>query len=178
MNLNRFFLAMGAVIAVVLALMIPAGKATAQDLRYSSQNTLLCLNDAGSDQARQRACVGESASVCIGATADGSTTIGMGFCLDREWQYWDARLNASYRVIRDKARLRDVETKEIGSPAAPTAIALRDAQRAWIAWRDATCDFEMSQWGGGTGGGPALVSCLLRLTGDQALYLEQAWIGD
>ena len=50
-------------------------------------------------------------------------------------------------------------------------------QRAWIGWRDATCDYERAQWGGGTGGGPATVACLMRLTGEQALYLETVRMG-
>ena len=45
-------------------------------------------------------------------------------------------------------------------------------QRAWIAWRDAACLYEVSQWGGGTGGGPAGADCMMRLAGEQALALE------
>jgi uncharacterized protein YecT (DUF1311 family) len=57
------------------------------------------------------------------------------------------------------------------------AQALRDMQRAWIGFRDATCAFERAYWGGGTGGGGtggglAQVSCLMQMTGEQALYLK------
>jgi uncharacterized protein YecT (DUF1311 family) len=45
-------------------------------------------------------------------------------------------------------------------------------QRAWIGYRDAACDYERAQWGGGSGGGPATAGCLMRLTGEQALALE------
>jgi uncharacterized protein YecT (DUF1311 family) len=45
-------------------------------------------------------------------------------------------------------------------------------QRAWIGYRDAACAYEESQWGGGTGGGPASVDCAMRLTARQALALE------
>ena len=45
-------------------------------------------------------------------------------------------------------------------------------QRAWIPFRDAACDYEMAQWGGGTGGGPALVGCLMNETGRQTLSME------
>ncbi len=160
--------------ALVMAL---AGQAVAQDLRYSPQATANCLTKAGSSNPeRQRACVGASANTCMAATTDGSTTYGMGYCLDQERAVWDARLNADYKAIRAKARASDDEMGRIGASAPPTATALRDMQRAWIVWRDATCDFERSQWGGGTGGGPATLACLLRLTGEQALYLEQAWI--
>ena len=53
------------------------------------------------------------------------------------------------------------------------AVALRAMQRAWIGFRDATCDYERSLWGGGTGGGPATAACLMRMTGEQTLYLER-----
>ena len=48
--------------------------------------------------------------------------------------------------------------------------------KRWIGYRDATCDYERSQWGGGTGGGPATLGCLMRLTGEQTLYLEQIMV--
>ena len=158
-----------------IAVMMLAGPVQAQDLRYSIIATADCLTNSGSALNARRACVGISANRCMAATPDGSTTYGMGACLDQELQFWDARLNSTYKVIRNKTRARDAG-KLTQEPS--TEIALRAAQRAWIAWRDATCDFERAQWGGGTGGGPATLACHLRLTGEQALYLEQAWIGD
>jgi uncharacterized protein YecT (DUF1311 family) len=65
------------------------------------------------------------------------------------------------------------ELQELGSAAPPPAVALREMQRAWIAWRDAACDYEVSQWGGGTGGGPAWSQCAMQMTGEQALALEE-----
>ena len=50
-------------------------------------------------------------------------------------------------------------------------------QRAWIEYRDATCAYEAAQWGGGTGAGPAFAGCLMRLTAEQALYLEYEGMG-
>ena len=43
------------------------------------------------------------------------------------------------------------------------ADSLRDMQRAWITFRDAKCDWETVQWGGGTGAGPARLSCLMHI---------------
>ena len=45
-------------------------------------------------------------------------------------------------------------------------------QRAWTAYRDAACAYEVSTWGGATGGGPAGEDCMMRLTARQALVLE------
>jgi uncharacterized protein YecT (DUF1311 family) len=52
------------------------------------------------------------------------------------------------------------------------APALQEMQRAWIAFRDTTCQYEVTQWGGGTGSGPAFADCRMRTTARQALTLE------
>ncbi|MFN3970458.1 MAG: lysozyme inhibitor LprI family protein [Gemmobacter sp.] len=155
----------------LLPLMLAAQPAAAQDPRFSPRAALECLGaNAGSPEAR--ACIGLSASDCMETTPMGGTTIGMGFCLDAELSLWDGRLNAAYRDLMAQNRARDAETRTYGGNAPPMADALRGMQRAWIAFRDARCDYERSQWGGGTGGGPATYACLMQMTGEQALYLE------
>jgi uncharacterized protein YecT (DUF1311 family) len=162
-----------------LALILSAPATHAQSLIYSEMATLACLNNAAASRPSAKIdCVGASANACMAATPDGSTTYGMGGCLDRELSFWDAMLNHNYQILRDKARATDAEMRRIGASVTDLEQTLRDMQRTWIAWRDATCDFERGQWGGGTGGGPATYACLLRLTGQQALYLDDAWIGD
>lgn len=164
-------------IGVTLAvLVLGATTASAQDLKYSNAASDSCLAQSGSFDA-QKTCIGLSASACMDATPDGSTTIGMMQCLDNERDYWDARLNQVYKRVRSEAKAQDAEFAEIGFSAPKTAPALRDMQRAWITYRDATCDFEQSQWGGGSGGGPAVLSCLLQMTGEQAIYLEHSGLG-
>jgi uncharacterized protein YecT (DUF1311 family) len=158
-------------------LLLAGSAAQAQDLQYSSQASHVCVAQAATPSGK-RACVGVSANACMNATSDGGTTVGMGYCLDEERKYWDARLNSAYRVIRAKAQTLDVDMLKIGATAPRTSPALRDMQRTWIVHRDATCNFEMVQWGGGTGGGPANLGCLMRMTGEQALYLEQVWFGE
>lgn len=155
--------------AIALACALPeAGQA--QELIFDMHQTLSCIQAAPTGAAA-RDCIGASANACMNATDMGGTTVGMGGCIDSELTYWDDRLNASYGSLRAKDRSEDAE---FGGSAgyASQAEALRDMQRAWIVWRDATCDYERAQWGGGTGGGPATLGCLLRLTAEQALYLE------
>lgn len=60
---------------------------------------------------------------CLG-TADGSTTFGSIACLDAAQTAWDRELNRVYGELRRAL-----------SPAGQSA--LRDAQRRWIAYRDA-----------------------------------------
>lgn len=158
----------------VVALGLGAGPVVGQDLIFDMRQTLACL-DAAAGAGAARNCIGASADACINATDMGGTTVGMGGCIDKELAYWDGRLNASYRELRARDRAEDAD---FGNSAGYVnqANALRDMQRAWIGWRDATCDYERAQWGGGTGGGPALLGCLMRLTGGQALYLERMMV--
>lgn len=157
-------------LACLLALALPAA---AQELSFDIRHTRACLDRAGADAEGQRACVGTSANRCMDATPMGSTTVGMGGCIDRELQWWDARLNAAYQRLMARERADDAQFQGMAS-VPPKAPALRDMQRAWIPFRDATCAYERSWWGGGTGGGPATLGCLLRMTAEQTLYLEKA----
>jgi uncharacterized protein YecT (DUF1311 family) len=151
---------------VLLAFALPAA---AQDLPFSAEPTEACLATIPEEP---EACIGRSADACM-ATPDGSTTVGAGFCLSKEAEFWDARLNAAYAALMQAEQDYDAEMAELDIAAPSTSDALREMQRAWIAWRDAACTYERSQWGGGTGGGPATAACMMRLTGEQALALEQ-----
>lgn len=153
--------------ALAALLAIPAA---AQDLNFNIGPTLACLGRAQTDAPGDPSCIGTAAEVCMEVTPGGFSTVGMAGCIDRELQYWDARLNDSYQLLRQTHKAADRDMAGTGVPS--MELALRDMQRAWITFRDATCDYERSLWGGGTGGGPATVGCLMRLTGQQALYLE------
>ncbi|PSL21872.1 lysozyme inhibitor LprI family protein [Shimia abyssi] len=158
---------------VTLLVCLSASALAAQELVFSPAATEACMVEFG-HLVDVSFCAGESANACMEATTDGSTTVGMSGCLEQERVYWDGRLNAAYGVVQSGARKIDAEMRELGSSAPSQADALRDMQRAWIGYRDATCDYERALWGGGTGGGPATVSCHMSLTAKQALYLEAA----
>ena len=142
------------------------------DLIFSMSATEACLSDEKGAE-----CIGLSAGQCMEDSQGGHSTYGMGGCLSLEIDYWDARLNAAYQALMTNAKKADLFTKESGGHAPSQAETLREMQRSWIPYRDTRCGFEMSLWGGGTGGGPASASCYLQLTGEQALYLEDigAW---
>ncbi len=137
--------------------------ATAQEMAFTPDATEACLAGGGGE-----ACIGASAQLCISAP-DGYSTVGMGYCLDAEREYWDARLNDTYQRLVAEEAARDA------GAAPPLVASLRAMQRAWIGFRDATCDYERAQWGGGTGQGPATAACLMRETARQAMRLE-AWL--
>jgi len=152
--------------AVCLILSICPGAAAAQDISFDPEATETCL-----ERGEGRNCIGLAAQACM-ESPDAYTTVGMGFCLGAERDWWDARLNVVYQRLMTRETDRDAEMEEIGATAPKVATALRDMQRAWIAFRDAACLYEYSQWGGGTGGGPAHASCTMQLTAEQTLALE------
>jgi len=146
--------------SLLIALLL-AAPAAAEDLSFSPVHTEACLQEAVG-RGERLDCIGASANQCMLDTLGGETTVGMGGCLDRERDFWDARLNEGYQQLL---------TQQRDDPA--MLDALRDMQRAWISYRDARCDFEYVQWGGGTGGGPAILACLMQTTAEQTFVLEQ-----
>ena len=122
--------------------------------------------------AEREQCIGVAASACMENTEGGHSTMGMNGCLDAEWQYWDGRLNAHYSQAMAQAKDFDADMATAENGLLSAEETLRGMQRAWIAFRDAKCDYVRSQWSGGTGQGPAMLSCLMVETGRQALWLQ------
>jgi len=86
-------------------------------------------------------------------------TIAIVACVDAKTKAWDRRLNAAYGAL-----LRGVE----GGQRDP----LRNAQRLWIQYRDANCQFYGSQEG--TIRQIKAAECVRAMTRDRALELEDA----
>ncbi|GGL87443.1 hypothetical protein GCM10011534_06770 [Pseudooceanicola nanhaiensis] len=141
-----------------------AGPAAAQDLAFSPEATETCLARDGAD------CIGRSADACMEETSGGSSTPVMGACFEKELSWWDDRLNTVYGKAMEAAKTADAAE---GERPLTEQKALREMQRAWIAFRDAKCDWETVQWGGGTGAGPARLACLMQETGAQTRVLER-----
>ena len=159
-------------LTISACILCTAAPVVAQDLVFSMEATESCLA-ASSEASAQEACIGASAQMCMENTVGGQTTVGMGGCLDAELTQWDMRLNAAYNQLMAKEKSEDAEMAEIGSSAPKQAVALKEMQRAWIPYRDLRCAHVGTQWGGGTGTGPAVIGCLMQQTGEQALYLKQ-----
>jgi len=154
------------VIATVVATPLAA-----QDMTFTIDPTSACLAAQDRYIARLQ-CAGKAATACMDVNLGGTTTVGMGRCLDLEAIWWDKQLNVAYGKAMARAKVHDGEVKELGGFAPSQVDALREMQRAWIPFRDRLCDFERAQWGGGTGGGPAALGCLLQETARQTLLLE------
>ncbi|MFM2121123.1 MAG: hypothetical protein RL722_2591 [Pseudomonadota bacterium] len=74
----------------------------------------------------------------------------------------DKRLNATYQLIL---------TQYDKSGEEKSRTALVDAQRAWIRYRDKTCQFENEEYGGAYSISEA--RCLSRLVNERLEYLSQ-----
>jgi uncharacterized protein YecT (DUF1311 family) len=160
---------MTAIHRVCLVLATLAGPAAAQDVQISFSGTDACLAAGnGTD------CIGLASDACLGTEAGGSN-VGIAMCWGAEGDWWDAQLNATYGALMALLAERDAEMREIGSAAPAMAPEMRAAQRAWIDWRDATCTYVYSTYGGGSGGSPGATACHMRLTGEQAIRLEE-WL--
>lgn len=104
----------------------------------SAANTIeACLLDHGDIASREASCVGQFAQACMRLSPDGETNAGMIRCTVEEYDAWDARLNTAYSALMQRLE-------------PPRTTGLRDAQRAWIALRDADCEFAASAFEGGS----------------------------
>lgn len=150
--------------ALVVCLALMPMDSMAQQLGFDIAATADCV---AAQQAE--ACIGRAAEQCMEDNAEGYSTALVAMCMDRELTWWDDRLNRVYGEVRRQLAEQEDDRPEF---APDQVAALTEMQRAWIPFRDAKCLFERSEWGGGTGGGPAHVSCLLHETARQVLYLE------
>jgi uncharacterized protein YecT (DUF1311 family) len=110
-------------------------------------------------------CIGVVADACMD-TDDAQGTLGTMVCYGRESEVWDARLNASYRE-QTATNLKKSEDETV-------VKHLRKVQKAWISWRDATCEVLYSD-GIPLYGSDAKIDgvyCNMVLTARQALWME------
>lgn len=150
--------------AVWLAL---AGAAVSQeDVVFSFHHVDACFATGGWTE-----CIGAAAERCMEDTPLGHATPVVNACLDLEREWWDNALNIAYRELIELERAADNELAEFHDHRPSGVTMLRDMQRAWMAYRDATCGYEEFQWYGGTGATGAYLGCNLRLTGQQVLFL-------
>ena len=80
-------------------------------------------------------------------------------CFSRAGSQSDLKLNVLYEKIA-----RVLDPANFGQ--------LQEAERLWIAYRDATCKAEKSLWDGGTGGNPAYVASIDDETRHRLDYLQ------
>lgn len=109
--------------------------------------------DAAEIEARYTPALG----LCLD-TPDGQTTAGTVGCIAGELKIQDAALNAAYRRLAAGMNSRQ-------------QAGLRNAQRAWIAFRDADCA-SRQDWEWGSMSTVAANFCVLRRTVERTIELE------
>lgn len=101
------------------------------------------------------------------------STVESNFCADKAYQEADARLNKVYQAVI--ARIADSAE---GPPYDKTSWdkAMREAQRAWVAFRDADCKGAMPmEWSGGSGTSAAVMTCLSEKTETRIKELKERY---
>jgi len=134
---------------------------------YDPDDLATCLSQSIVDPNR---CIGVGADACF-ARSQGSN-VAYGFCNGAERDDWDARLNATYQGLLETQATATAKLRAFREDYPDLVAEMRAMQRQWIAYRDAACEWDYLQWGGGTGGGPAPASCQMVLTAQQALFLK------
>lgn len=154
----------GAIILAAVAAVAPldaeAGSTAAIEGRADQIER--CLADRPDPTARQ-GCVGLVADPCM-AEPGGETTIGMTECLVREADAWDMVLNRLWPSLMAEAEAADAENAPLPAGMNLAAPTLRDAQRAWIAFRDAECTHAYAAWGLGSIRNPEAALCRRDMT--------------
>ncbi|WFE90229.1 lysozyme inhibitor LprI family protein [Roseibium porphyridii] len=98
------------------------------------------------------------------------TQLEMTTCANLDWQQADEELNAAYKAAMAKMRETDEFLPEDQRGAAET---LREAQRAWIPYRDKACDAYGFQARGGTMEPMLVYGCRAQLTEQRTKELEE-----
>lgn len=132
--------------------------ADAEALQQCHEAVTAGLDDGGQDTAAYQQCIGVASDACQQEGPDSQTTMGMANCAARETAWWDEQLNSYYDALRD-------------SLTADQFAALRTAQRNWLAYRDAACDFEYEYWKEGTIRSIFYTSCIMDKTAKRAIEL-------
>ncbi len=149
---------------------VGVGMAHAQDAATAQDRAVIdkCLADAKKTKALPESCIGAVQKPCLD-TPDGQSTLGMRECSNREAAVWDERLNKAYKALLDE--LGSVDAERDGKNV-KGADLIRDAERAWLTFRDKQCDVTGLPMEGGSGAGVLIDDCYLEQTAQHALWLE------
>ncbi|MGV6838629.1 MAG: lysozyme inhibitor LprI family protein [Planktomarina sp.] len=160
----------------ILLFLLCSSFAKAQEQDFQAL-TFDCYDQAkqqGADLGRFGACIGITSNACMEADPDfGYTTRGMDQCVQMETNAWDVLLNQEWGKAKTLMQTLDAEDAENGQPSyAIRWESLLNAQRSWLAFRKAECDFQYVQWGSGSIRSNAYNGCMLDLTARRVFDLH------
>jgi uncharacterized protein YecT (DUF1311 family) len=104
---------------------------------------------------------------------DARSTAEMNFCGDKALQAADEKLNEVYKKV-----LAHIAESGIEAPydSESWEKAMREGQRAWVAFRDADCKGAVPmEWSGGSGAGAAVLGCMTQKTETRADELAERY---
>lgn len=105
--------------------------------------------------------------------ANAMSTAELNFCSDKDFQAADTELNVVYKKVLAQIAQSGPE-KPYDSASWETA--LREAQRAWVAFRDADCKgLVPMEWSGGSGTSAAVLGCMTQKTKTRIEDLESRY---
>lgn len=100
-----------------------------------------------------------------------SSTLGIFLCMDKVQAELDSSLDKSY--LRFFTILEKIEKDSLADmPKGLLVDGLKNAQNAWIAYREASCDLEASFAYGGSAAKTDRIACVVRLTEKRLNELE------
>ena len=151
-----------------------AVQAQAQEYEAETYGPVLTACYARADTVEaKKACSGLAFDACTNTEDGGHTTLGMSLCAAGEAQVWDRLLNAEYAATKAAYAEMDADEKVHFPEFANRVLALRDAQRAWIAFLDAECALAYAQWGSGSMRHIAGTTCLSDMTAQRTIALYE-----
>ena len=100
--------------------------------------------------------------------------VEMNYCAEQELDDADQLLNDVWRKTKATAARIDKDAAQSGEPKGNEAALLK-AQRAWIDYRDNTCEAESYPYRSGTIYSQIKFSCLSRVTGVRTQDLKQMY---
>ncbi|MCF3972141.1 lysozyme inhibitor LprI family protein [Paracoccus salsus] len=154
------------VTAMFLIMLVAPVMAAAQEAPLDSGAVSACF-DATPRGQTDPACIGQPADACQMSHEQPQTTLAISQCLMAEAAAWDRLLNREYMARRaDHA------------DAPELAELLLQAQRGWIAMRDADCSLAYDQFGGGSMRLISGADCRLRHTAWRSLQLRDMRWGE
>jgi len=158
---------------IVLVLSILATPLWAEEDIVKRYGPLLtqCYAQAA-DAAALKDCIGAMSGNCMAREEQGETTYGMATCTSSETEVWDGFLNDEYRQTMAYMKAQDKDEAEIFPEFANRAEALKKAQRAWLVYRDATCDLEYALGGSGSIRHLYGTGCFMRMTAERTIELK------
>ena len=101
--------------------------------------------------------------------ANTSIQLELNYCAEQDWQAADADLN---RVYKDTMAAMKAMDQSLPPELRGAAETLRDAQRAWITFRDKNCNLAGYPMRGGSAEPLLIYGCLRQMTLDRTAELR------